>query len=97
MEGMETEEVARGRSFLRAPSGDGTRAEGLALNKKTDSSPSPRWRARCKGERKAVQSRSGGNLGPRRLRELTLDSLVAVVLGSKCSHEANEEFRKSGE
>lgn len=45
MEGMETEEVAHGRSFLRAPSGDGTRAEGLALNKKMDSSPSPslRW------------------------------------------------------
>lgn len=41
MEGMETEEVARGGSFLRAPSGDGTRAEGLALNKKTDSFPFP--------------------------------------------------------
>ena len=32
-ERMETEEVARGVSFLWAPSGDGTRAEGLALSK----------------------------------------------------------------
>ena len=30
MERMETEEVAHGVSFLWAPSGDGTRAEGLA-------------------------------------------------------------------
>lgn len=45
----------------------------------------------------AVQSRSGGGPGPRRLRELTLDGSAAAVLGSKCSHEANDEFRKSGE
>lgn len=88
---METEAVAPGVSFLRAPSGDGTRAEGLALSKSKRTLPlPPGGRAKRKGERMAVQGRSGGSPGPSRLREFILDGLAAVVLGSKFSHEANE-------
>lgn len=73
------------------------RAEGLALNKKTDSSPSPRWEGQGQGGEDGCAEQEWWEPGTRRLREFTLDGLVAVVLGSKCSHEANEEFRKSGE
>ena len=49
VEGMETEEVAHGISFLWAPSGDGTRAEGLALSKSRQTLPLP-WGGRAKAK-----------------------------------------------